>query len=70
MAKDLNMVQLTGNLGKDPETKATPRGSGVTTFSVAASRRWRTAAGEDRAETEWFNVVAWNKLGEICAQYL
>src|ERR687893_1764295 len=70
MAKDLNMVQLTGNLGKDPETKYTPQGSGVTKFSVAASRRWRTAEGEDRADTEWFNVVAWDKLGEICAQYL
>src|ERR671916_269371 len=70
MSKDLNMVQLTGNLGKDPETKYTPQGSGVTKFSVAASRRWRTAEGEDRADTEWFNVVAWNKLGEICAQYL
>ncbi len=70
MSKDLNMVQLTGNLGKDPETKYTPQGSGVTKFSVAASRRWRTAEGEDRADTEWFNVVAWDKLGEICAQYL
>jgi single-strand DNA-binding protein len=70
MSKDLNMVQLTGNLGKDPETKYTPQGSGVTKFSVAASRRWRTAEGEDRADTEWFNVVAWNKLDEICAQYL
>ena len=70
MAKDLNKVQLTGNLGKDPETKYTPQGSGVTKFSVASSRRWRTAAGEEHAETEWFNVVAWDKLGEICAQYL
>ncbi len=70
MSKNLNKVQLTGNLGKDPETRYTPQGSAITKFSVASSRRWRTAEGEDREDTEWFNVVAWNKLGEICAQYL
>src|ERR687886_1381802 len=70
MAKDLNKVQLTGNLGKDPETRSTAHGSALTRFSVASSRRWRTAEGDDRDETEWFTVVAWNKLGEICAQYL
>ena len=70
MSKNLNKVQLTGNLGKDPETRYTPQGSAITKFSVASSRSWRTAEGEDRTDTEWFNVVAWNKLGEICAQYL
>ena len=70
MAKDLNKVQLTGNLGKDPETRYTAQGSALTRFSVASSRRWHTPEGDDRDETEWFTVVAWNKLGEICAQYL
>ena len=70
MAKDLNKVQLTGNLGKDPETRSTAHGSALTRFSVASSRRWHTTEGDDRDETEWFTVVAWNKLGEICAQYL
>ena len=70
MAKDLNKVQLTGNLGKDPETRYTAQGSALTRFSVASSRRWHTPEGDDREETEWFTVVAWNKLGEICAQYL
>jgi single-strand DNA-binding protein len=70
MSKDLNKVQLTGNLGKDPETRSTAQGSALTRFSVASSRRWRTAEGDDRDETEWFTVVAWNKLGELCAQYL
>ena len=70
MSKNLNKVQLTGNLGKDPETRYTPQGSAITKFSVASSRSWRTAEGEDHEETEWFNVVAWNKLAEICAQYL
>ena len=70
MSKDLNKVQLTGRLGKDPETRYTPQGSAITKLAVASNRRWRTAEGEDREDTEWFNVVAWNKLGEICAQYL
>ena len=70
MSKDLNKVMLTGRLGKDPETRYTPQGSAITKFSVASNRRWRTAEGDDREDTEWFNVVAWNKLGEICAQYL
>ena len=70
MSKNLNRVMLTGNLGADPETRYTPQGSAITTFRVASSRSWRTAEGEDREETEWFRVVAWNKLGEICAQYL
>src|ERR687886_1261791 len=70
MAKDLNKVQLTGNLGKAPETRYTAQGSALTRFSVASSRRWHTPEGDDREETEWFTVVAWNKLGEICAQYL
>ena len=70
MSKDLNKVMVIGRLGKDPETRYTPQGSEITKFGVASSRRWRTAEGEDREDTEWFNVVAWNKLGEICAQYL
>ncbi len=70
MSKDLNKVMVIGRLGKDPETRYTPQGSAMTRFSVASGRRWRTAEGEDREETEWFNVVAWDKLAEICAQYL
>jgi single-strand DNA-binding protein len=48
----------------------TPSGKPVTTFSVATSRTWSTADGEKREETEWFNVVAWSSLAEICKQYL
>jgi single-strand DNA-binding protein len=70
MSRDLNRVMVIGRLGKDPETRYTPQGSAMTRFSVASGRRWRTAEGEDREETEWFNVVAWDKLAEICAQYL
>lgn len=70
MSRDLNKVQLTGRLGADPETRYTPQGSAITKFRIATSRGWRTAEGEDREETEWTNIIAWNKLAEICAQYL
>lgn len=70
MSKDLNKVLLIGRLGFDPETKYTPQGSAVTTMRIASSRTWRTAEGETREDTEWFRVIAWNKLAEICAQYL
>lgn len=70
MAKDLNKVQLTGRLGADPEMRFTPQGTAVTTFRVASNRSWKTAEGEQREDTEWFSIVAWNKLAEICNQYL
>jgi single-strand DNA-binding protein len=65
----LNRVQLIGRLGKDPETRFTPKGSKVCTFSVAVDRRWKSE-GETKTATDWFNVEAWGKLGEICQQYL
>ena len=70
MAKDLNKVMLTGHLGADPEMRYTPQGSAVTQFRVASGRRWKSADGVDHDDTEWFRVVAWDKLGEICNQYL
>lgn len=70
MARDLNKVMIIGRLGIDPEMRYTPSGSPVTTFRVAAGRQWKDANGETREETEWFSIVAWNKLAEICNQYL
>ena len=70
MAKDLNKVMLTGYLGADPEMRYTPQGSAVTTFRVASGRTWKSADGTQHDDTEWFRVVAWDKLGEICNQYL
>lgn len=70
MARDLNKVMIIGRLGADPEMRYTPSGSPVTTFRVAASRQWKDSNGETREETEWFSTVAWNKLAEICNQYL
>lgn len=70
MSRGLNKVMIIGRLGRDPEMRYTPSGRPVTTFSVATSRNWNTADGEKKTETEWFNVVAWSNLAEICNQYL
>ena len=70
MAKDLNKVQFTGHLGADPEMRYTPQGSAVTNFRVASNRSWKDRDGTAHEDTEWFRVVAWDKLGEICNQYL
>jgi single-strand DNA-binding protein len=65
----LNRVQLIGSLGKDPEGKFTPTGKKVTHFSLAISQRWKTG-GEMKEYTEWVNVEAWGRLGEVCQEYL
>ena len=66
----MNKIIVIGNLGRDPEMRYTPSGQSVTSFSVASSRRYTTASGEQREETEWFNVNAWGRLAELCNQYL
>ena len=66
----LNRVQLIGRLGKDPESRSTPTGKKVAHFSLAVSQRWKSAEGENKENTEWVNVEAWGRLGEICQQYL
>jgi single-strand DNA-binding protein len=66
----LNQVMVIGNLGRDPEMRYTPGGQAVTSFSLAATRKWTTPSGERRDTTEWFNIVAWGSLAEICNQYL
>jgi single-strand DNA-binding protein len=70
MSRGLNKVMIIGHLGRDPEMRYTPSGRPVTTFSVAVSRSWNTVDGERHSETEWFNIVAWGNLAEICKQYL
>ena len=61
---------LIGNLGRDPELNVTSDGIPVTKFSLAVSRVYKAANGERRDETEWFNIVAWRQLAEICERYL
>ncbi len=63
-------IIIVGNLGRDPEMRYTPDGTPVTTFSVAANRRWTNPDGSPREETTWFRVTAWRRLAETCNQYL
>ncbi len=66
----LNKVMIIGNLGSEPEMRFTPNGKPVTSFRVATNRAYTTPEGERKEETEWFTVVAWNKLAEQCNQFL
>ena len=70
MSRGLNKLMIIGHLGSAPEMRYTPTGRPVTTFSVASSRTWLSADGERHEDTEWFNVVAWGGLAEICNQHL
>lgn len=68
--RSLNKVMLIGNLTRDPEMRYTPQGTAVTTFGLATNRSWKTDTGEVRDEADFHNIVAWNKLAEICSQLL
>ncbi|OGN75982.1 MAG: single-stranded DNA-binding protein [Chloroflexi bacterium GWB2_49_20] len=70
MSRGLNKVMLIGNLGRDPEMRYTPSGRPVTSFTIATNRTWNTSDGERHNETDWFNIVAWGNLAEICKQHL
>jgi single-strand DNA-binding protein len=70
MAGSVNKVILVGRLGRDPELKYTPSGAPVATFSVATDESFKDKTGEKQNRTEWHKVVAWNKLAEICGEYL
>ena len=66
----INKVILVGRLGKDPEIRSTPSGTSVAKFSMATDEKFTDRNGEKQERTEWHNIVAWGKLGEICGQYL
>jgi single-strand DNA-binding protein len=71
MSNDLNSCSFIGRLGRDPETRYLPSGKAVTHFSIAVGSSWKDKqTGEKKEQTEWVNIVAFEKLGEICAQYL
>lgn len=69
MARSVNMAIIIGNLTRDPEMRYTPGGHAVTSFAVATNRSW-LAEGQAKEEVEYHNVVAWNKLAELCSQML
>ncbi len=66
----LNKIMAIGNVGTDPDMRYTPSGSAVTSFRLATNRRYTMSSGEQREETEWFRVTAWNRLAEQCNQYV
>ena len=66
----LNKVIIIGNVGTDPEMRFTPNGNPVTSFRIATSRTYTAQDGERKQETEWFDVVTWNRLAENCNQFL
>ena len=67
----INKVILVGRLGQDPEIRYTQGGAAVANFSVATSQEWKDKnTGEKMENTEWSRVVVWNKLAEICGEYL
>ena len=70
MTKGLNKVMVIGWLDSDPEIRYTPSGRPVASFSVATSRSWTSSEGEQHEEVEWFNVVAWGGLAEVCGKHL
>ncbi len=70
MARSLNRVQLIGNLTRDPELRYTPNGTAVCSFSIATNRSWTTDNGEKKEEVDFHRIVAWNKLAELCSQFL
>ena len=71
MARGINKVILVGNLGNDPEVRATTSGSRVATISVATTESWTDkTSGQKQEKTEWHRVVFFNRLAEIVEQYL
>jgi single-strand DNA-binding protein len=66
----VNKVILIGNLGKDPEIRTTPQGTSLARFSVATTTNWKDNTGARQERTEWHDVVAWEKLAQICGEYL
>ncbi len=67
---DLNKVMIIGNVTRDPETRTTPQGTNVASFSIATNLVWTDKNGNKQEKAEFHNIVAWRKLGEICSQYL
>ena len=69
-SRSVNKVILIGNLTRDPELRYTPQGHAVCSFGVATNREWKTDDGGKQESTEFHNLVAWNKLAELCSQLL
>jgi len=69
-SRSINKVILIGNLGQDPEVRYTASGVAVATFSVATNESYKDQEGNLQERTQWHNIVAWDKLAQICGEYL
>jgi len=69
-ARSLNKVQLIGNLTREPELRYTTGGTPVVTFGLATNKSWKDQDGNVKEVAEFHNIVAWNKMAEICQQLL
>ncbi|MFQ6102769.1 MAG: single-stranded DNA-binding protein [Candidatus Glassbacteria bacterium] len=68
--RGLNKVMLIGNLGADPDFRATPSGTSVATFNVATTEMWTNREGQQEQRTEWHRIVTWGRLAEVSRDYL
>jgi single-strand DNA-binding protein len=66
----MNKAMVIGNLGNDPEIRYTQSGIAVATFNVATTERWKDKDGQQQEHTDWHRIVVWDKLAEICGEYL
>ena len=66
----INSCTFIGRVGQKPEVRFTGTGTAVASFSIACSEKFKGKDGQQKEETEWVNIVAWQKLGEICGEYL
>ncbi len=65
-----NKVQLIGNLGNNPEMITLDTGKKLAKFSIATNESYKNSEGEKVTETQWHNLIAWNKTAEIVEKYL
>lgn len=70
MSQGVNKVVLVGNLGQDPEIRYTNSGKAVANITLATNRQYKDSAGNKQSEVEWHRITVWDKLAEICGQYL
>jgi single-strand DNA-binding protein len=70
MASSLNRATLIGNLTRDPELRKTTGGQSVASFTIATNRAYTGSDGQKKEQADYHSLVAWGRLGEVCAQYL
>jgi single-strand DNA-binding protein len=70
VVRGLNRATLIGQLGRAPEMRYTPGGKPVTSFSIVTEYTWLSSDGQRHQDTDWFNVVAWGELAEMCRRSL